>query len=212
LCQKSVTNLFTSSGVQNGGIKGVSGCSIAGNAPLPLLRSLPRSLLPPARPPSCTSHLSPCPSALLHRSTIVYRDYVRLPTPDELVAFESRHRSRFKLPNCIGSVDGSFFHILQSEENERAYFCYKKYYAITILAVVDPDLKFVWFCAGVLGSVGDATAWNSTEFHRCLHQTRQYDLDPVYINPTGNITLDRTTGTRVDSFVVADSAFRLTRR
>lgn len=142
----------------------------------------------------------------------VYPATVLCPTPDDLVALEGHNRHKYHLPNCIGSIDGTFFHILQPEEDERAFFCYKKYYAIILLAWVDKDLKFMWFCAGSPGSVGDAAVWNSTDLNHRMCTTRQFDVPPVFISPSGNLVASPLGATRVDSYVVADSAFRLTRR
>lgn len=122
-------------------------------------------------------------------------------------------RNTCHLPNCIGSVDGSFFRILQPPEYDRAYHCYKKYYAIIVMAIVDKDLRFVWFSAGTPGSLGDANVWNASEFSRKLHTTKRFDVPPIYISSAGNIVpANHPNATVIDSYVVADSAFHLSTR
>lgn len=143
----------------------------------------------------------------------VYLDFVRLPVKDDMIANEARNRTKWKLPNCIYSVDGSFFHILQPLDDVIAFYCYKKFYAILIMAVVDSNFKFVEFITGVPGSVGDAATWNACSFNRQLRTTQRYDIDPVYIAPDGNLVGPTAPGAvRIDSYVVADAAFGLTRR
>lgn len=145
-------------------------------------------------------------------SDVVYKEFVRLPTFDELVTQETYYRSRFHLPNCIGSIDGSFFRMKQPV-NDRAYHCYKKYYAIIILTMVDMDLKFVYFNAGAPGSVGDAAVWNASTLCQQLHNTKRYELPPVSISRAGNIVqASHPRSTIIDSYVVVDSAFRLSTR
>lgn len=117
-----------------------------------------------------------CSRTPRHHSEFVYKDYVRLPTKDELVSIEAQYRNKMKLPNCIGSVDGSFFHILQPAQEVPAYFCYKKYYAILILAVVDTSLRFRMFQICESSASGDAAAWNASNFYRWAYSAVGCDL------------------------------------
>ena len=167
---------------------------------------------------ACPYHCPPPPTPQkppLTTSDKVYRRYVKLPLDSDLQIIARNFQQRHKLPNCIGALDGTFFHIESPSQNNRAFFCYKKYYAIAILAIADTDYKFWYFNTGGRGGAGDAFLWNTSQFCRDLHTTRCYDLDPFFVTPAGNVVANSTRSNgarRVDSYLVADSAFSLTAR
>lgn len=138
---------------------------------------------------------------------------VNLPDKEDLPTIADKFLAKYQLPNCIGALDGSFIHILQPAQDDRACYCYKKFYAVSMLAVVDTDGRIIHFNAGARGAVGDASMWNHSDFHRKLHRWDRYDVQPVFISPAGNFVspLNRA-ATAVNSYVIADAAFALTPR
>jgi hypothetical protein len=138
---------------------------------------------------------------------------VKLPTQDDLIKFEGRNRQKYGLPNCIGSIDGTFFHRRQPPTHDGAYHCYKKFYSIVVLCIVDPDFRFISFNAGAPGSAGDAQVWNQSNFNLKLCNTQRYDTTRIYIASDGSLASSTcTNATPVDSYLVGDAAFRFTRR
>ena len=102
---------------------------------------------------------------------------------------------------------------MQPAKNDRSCYCYKKYYAIAILAIADTNFKFQYFNTGAHGAIGDASMWNRSQFRRDLHDTQRYDLPPIFVTPAGNIVgSGNARTTRIDAYVVADSAFALSPR
>lgn len=113
-------------------------------------------------------------------------------------------KKEWGLPNCIGAVDGTFFHIQQPSGWGDAYWCYKRMYGIIVLAVCDPHMLFTYVNAGSPGSVGDAAVWNACSYKKALFDG-DFDFDWQNNSPAGLGSAD----TPVKPFVVADSAFAL---
>lgn len=99
----------------------------------------------------------------------------------------------------MGAVDGTFFHIRAPREWPNAYWCYKQFYSILVLAVCDANLLFTFVDAGEAGAAGDAHVWNKCLFKRALLAGV---MDRVPACTTSN-------GTVVHSYVVGDGAFAL---
>jgi hypothetical protein len=75
-----------------------------------------------------------------------------------------------KLPMCVGALYGTFMRITKPKVWGDAFFCYKKYCAILVLACVDARGRFTYVSAGEPGSVGDAAAWNRSSLKRKCEQ------------------------------------------
>lgn len=69
--------------------------------------------------------------------------------------------------NVIGGIDGSHIKIPGPDEALLlAYYNYKKFYSIILLAIVDNRGLFRWFTSGAAGSCGDSGVLQATSFYR----------------------------------------------
>lgn len=69
--------------------------------------------------------------------------------------------------NVIGGIDGSHIKIPGPEEDLLlAYYNYKKFYSITLLAIVDNRGLFRWFTSGAAGSCGDSGVLQATSLYK----------------------------------------------
>lgn len=101
------------------------------------------------------------------RSTLV-RDEVKFPeSSSELLHACKGFYGLCSLPGACGALDGTFMKILKPGIDKvrfsDVYFCYKKYCAIIILAVVDSMGLFTYVSTGAPGSSGDASTWNNCD-------------------------------------------------
>ena len=70
---------------------------------------------------------------------------IQLPSsPGELQATMHGFETLCKLPFVCGALDGTFMGLVKPADQGNAYYCYKKYYAITILALVDSTGRFIY--------------------------------------------------------------------
>lgn len=69
--------------------------------------------------------------------------------------------------NVIGAIDGSHIKIPGPEDDLLlAYYNYKKYYSIILLAIVDNRGLFRWFASGCAGSCGDSGVLQATDLYK----------------------------------------------
>ncbi|XP_068129774.1 uncharacterized protein [Hyperolius riggenbachi] len=69
---------------------------------------------------------------------------------------------KHKFPNCIGAVDGKHIRLICPPCSGSKYHNYKKFFSITLMAVVDADYRFTYIDVGNYGSSNDASI-----FERC---------------------------------------------
>lgn len=103
--------------------------------------------------------------------------FVQWPRGDDAIAVAnefSRLRSRNSyqyagFDRCLGAIDGSFIKVLRpmaSVWNAQVYNTYKKYYAITLLAVALPDHQITYAHVGTPGSRADVWILKSSSLYR----------------------------------------------
>lgn len=151
-------------------------------------------------------------SKLLKRATFVFLHHFVatafvLPAGQDLLMIEQGFRNLWGLPGCIGAVDGTFMHIQQPHPWGEAYWCYKHYYAVLLLAVVDANMIYRWVHTGSPGSMGDAHVWNHSDYKRMLH-LGMMEL-PCSANGGPAIEFQEQS---IKSYVCADTAFALTEK
>lgn len=90
-------------------------------------------------------------------------DWIAFPSTDEALMDTMRgFLGLCKLPGVCGAMDGTFMPIRKPSKNGDQYWCYKKYCALLVLAVVDASGKFLFVSSSLPGSLGDASAWNTS--------------------------------------------------
>lgn len=91
-----------------------------------------------------------------------------LPTPTEEVWRKSEvgFRERWNFPNCIGSIDGKHVRIKNPVKSGSSYFCYKNFFSIVLLAIVDPYYNFTVVDIGSYGRHSDSAIFENSSFYR----------------------------------------------
>ena len=102
------------------------------------------------------------------------------------------------LPLCCGSMDGTFMKIRKPVVWGDAYWCYKSFPAIIVLATVNADGLYTYIDAGRAGSLGDAFTFNQSQLQRNLENGTWLGEDTRVEG-----------GHRIRQYLVADSAFAL---
>lgn len=93
---------------------------------------------------------------------------IYIPTPDENTWKEAEigYREIWKFPNCVGSIDGKHVAIKCPPNSGSEYFCYKNFYSIVLLAIVDPYYKFLVVDIGNYGRHSDSGIFEHSIFYR----------------------------------------------
>lgn len=95
---------------------------------------------------------------------------IYLPFPTEKIwkESESGFKDRWGFPNCIGSIDGKHVYIKCPPNSGTLHFCYKHRFSIVLLAIVDPDYKFITIDIGSYGKDSDSTIFQRSSFYQKL--------------------------------------------
>lgn len=93
---------------------------------------------------------------------------VYIPTPDENTwkQAEVGYREIWNFPNCVGSIDGKHVAIKCPPNSGSEYFCYKNFFSIVLLAIVDPCYKFLVVDIGNYGRHSDSGIFQQSTFYR----------------------------------------------
>nr|CAH7733261.1 unnamed protein product [Callosobruchus chinensis] len=64
---------------------------------------------------------------------------------------------RTNFPNCVGSVDGKHIRLISPLHSGSAFYNYKKFYSVVLLAVVDSEYRFIAVDVGAYGRDSDSS-------------------------------------------------------
>jgi len=82
---------------------------------------------------------------------------IYMPEPTEEIWTKSAlgFFEKWQFPNCIGSVDGKHVTIKCPNNSGTRNFCYLKKFSVVLMAIVDPDYKFICIDVGGYGRNSD---------------------------------------------------------
>ena len=122
------------------------------------------------------------------------------------VAVMDEFKAEFRLPGCIGAIDGSLIPMKKPPSkytggDSDSFWCWKGHCGILLLAVVDARCRFQYINVGAPGTVGDAGLYAQSEL--CA----QIDVG-LLKRVSVPIVVDNDVQ-QVTPFLVGDSAFAL---
>ena len=82
----------------------------------------------------------------------------------EMVA--AAFEDKWNFPHCIGAMDGKHVAIKAPPRSGSAFYNYKEFFSIVLLAIVDALGRFIWYDIGANGRNNDAGIWRCTELRR----------------------------------------------
>ena len=90
------------------------------------------------------------------------------PTKNEWERIAREFWDQWQFPNCLGSLDGKQVVIEASQNSGSLYFNYKKKFSIVLLALVDPNYKFIAVDIGSYGRSSDGGIFSTSKLGRRL--------------------------------------------
>ena len=120
--------------------------------------------------------------------------------PDEWQPVTELFGQRWNFHHAIGALDGKHVAIQCPKNGGSAYYNYKGFHSIVLLALVDADYKFLWVNVGAEGGASDAQLFNNCELKYYIESNNLGLPDPVPL-PGDNKNMPY--------FIIGDDAFAL---
>lgn len=122
------------------------------------------------------------------------------PTTESLRQNIQEFYTKWNFPNCCGAIDGKHIRIRCPDNAGSAFFNYKEYHSIVLLAIVDANLKFVAIDVGSYGREGDAGIFQKSSMGRMINRG-EFNIPPPAAIPLTDIVLPNV--------ILGDEAFAL---
>ncbi|KAK0420659.1 hypothetical protein QR680_014814 [Steinernema hermaphroditum] len=106
-------------------------------------------------------------------ASIVY-EQIRWPCPAQFEDISREFYEKWNFPYCLGALDGKHFRVECPSKSGASYYCYKYFYSIIMLALVDANYRFIWVDIGGEGRSGDAQLYNSSSLSNRLREMRLF--------------------------------------
>lgn len=99
-----------------------------------------------------------------------YKDeYLKLPTTSaDWIKIAQEFEDMWQFPHCLGAIDGKHVRILCPKHSGSAYFNYKGFYSVVMLAIVRADLSFIYVDVDTNGRQNDSSIWNSSTIKQAI--------------------------------------------
>ena len=134
--------------------------------------------------------------------TVLHPDYMALPTIEQWKEISDRYYELWNMPNCLGSIDGKHIRIKCPKKSGSAYYNYKGYFSIVLMACADADGLFTFISVGDYGRNSDGRVIKSCGFFQALIE------DQLNIPPSAVLPNDESNAT-FPMFFLGDEAFPL---
>ena len=91
-------------------------------------------------------------------------------TPAEWAPIAEEFKTKWNLPHACGALDGKHVAILvrQPPNTGTLFHNYKHFFSIVMMALVDPNYKFLWVDIGGDGCMSDCQIFNTSELKQSL--------------------------------------------
>ncbi|KAB0804981.1 hypothetical protein PPYR_01951 [Photinus pyralis] len=90
------------------------------------------------------------------------------PTKDILISCAEKFESIWNFPNCVAAIDGKHITIQAPAGSGSLSFNYKKTFSIVLLAMVDPEYRFIAVDVGGYGKNSDGGLFNNSRMGKAL--------------------------------------------
>ncbi len=78
--------------------------------------------------------------------------------------------NKWNFPNCVGALDGKYIQIRQPKYSSSAFYNYKGFFSIVLMALVDANYRFLYIDVGANGRNNDASVFNACSLSTFLQR------------------------------------------
>ncbi|KAL7724673.1 hypothetical protein ACLKA6_012331 [Drosophila palustris] len=118
-----------------------------------------------------------------------------------MLKWANEYEKQWSFPNCIGAIDGKHVPIKKPPNSGSAFYNYKGFHSIVLMAVCDASYRFTFIDVGAYGSEGDMNAFSHSKRGKAL-------MSRVLEFPENSMI----NGVPTPYFMVGDDAFPLDTR
>jgi DDE superfamily endonuclease len=93
-------------------------------------------------------------------------DIIKWPSEAEIPIVAEQFRTKSKIPNIIGAVDGTYCKIEAPKMDSVAYLNRKCFHSVTLQAICDPQLKYTDCFVGYPSSVHDIRIFRNSDIYK----------------------------------------------
>uniref|UniRef100_A0A915D632 DDE Tnp4 domain-containing protein n=1 Tax=Ditylenchus dipsaci TaxID=166011 RepID=A0A915D632_9BILA len=101
-------------------------------------------------------------------ATAMQTEYLPTPTRQTWERSAEGFNQLRQFPKTLGAIDGKHIAIVKPEHSGAAFFNYKKFYSIVLLAIADAESRFLMVDVGASGRNSDSTLWISSPLRNFL--------------------------------------------
>lgn len=122
------------------------------------------------------------------------------PTEESLTRSIDEFSTKWNFPNCCAAIDGKHVRLKCPNNAGSAYFNYKDFHSMVLLAVVDANLRFIAVDVGSYGREGDAGIYLKSELGKRINNN-EFNIPSENALPHTEIVLPNV--------ILGDEAFAL---
>lgn len=89
---------------------------------------------------------------------------IPFPSEEIFATIADKYFKKWNYPNCIGGIDGKHVRIVCPAKTSSLHYNYKEFFSIVLMAIVDPEYKFIAIDVGAYGREGDSGVYSRSTF------------------------------------------------
>ena len=126
--------------------------------------------------------------------------HMPIPTADYFMKISEEFYAEWKMPHCIGAVDGRHVRIRKPKKSGSKYYNYKRFFSSLLQALVGADYKYIIIDVGGYGSQSDGGTYQFSLLKRAL------DSNKLKLPKPKNLTNSKI---EAPYFLIGDGAYPL---
>uniref|UniRef100_A0A914WM27 DDE Tnp4 domain-containing protein n=1 Tax=Plectus sambesii TaxID=2011161 RepID=A0A914WM27_9BILA len=99
---------------------------------------------------------------------VLGNEFMGFPSEERWKEIESEFRDIWQFPMCVGAMDGKHFRCQAPNKTGSAFFNYKEYFSVVLLALVDAHYRFTYVDIGGEGRQSDSSLYAGSDLRQAI--------------------------------------------